>query len=239
MAEENELIRTVTHVLQEMTDEDICRLLQKYFNAIGKDPMSIGCMEELNTNFGDSKTYVIKNLSDNFNTKHSFYFITPDKMFHSFNSINDTPAIGCVIPEMEDYMVEHRNSLGNLKLEKIFASERQLDHKKMKTFEVLQAMDDEELCRIFNHVFSRLRVRHVIGHMNNIDAALNGYKMRDIFLMLDDDFNPHDNFYSFKPGVSRISSFNNIKESDFYYEKISLVVDYMVENNCQVNNSNF
>ena len=239
MTDENELIRTVTHVLQEMTDEDICKLSQKYFNAIGKDPMSIGRMEELNTNFSDSKTYVIKNLSDNFNTKHSFYFITPDEMFHSFNSINDSPAIGCVIPEMEDYMVEHRNSLGNPKLEKVFASERQLDHKKMKTFEALQTMNDEELCRIFNLVFSRLRLRYVIGYMNNIDEALSGYKMRDIFLMLDDDFSPHDNFYSFEPGMSRISSFNNMKESDFYYEKIGLVVDYMVENNCQVNNFKF
>ena len=35
MTEENELIGTVTHVLQEMTDEEICRLLQKYFGAIG------------------------------------------------------------------------------------------------------------------------------------------------------------------------------------------------------------
>lgn len=81
MTEENELISTVTHVLQEMTDEEICRLLQKYFSAIGKDPTLIGRMEELNDNFCDSKTYVIENLSSDFNPNHAFYCVSPNETF--------------------------------------------------------------------------------------------------------------------------------------------------------------
>ena len=123
MTEENELISTVTHVLQEMTDEEICRLLQKYFGAIGKDPTLIGRMEELNANFGDSKTYVIENLDSGFNPNHAFYCVSPDETFYSFESIyNSPPVITCVIPEMEDYMVENRNSLGISKLEEVFAN---------------------------------------------------------------------------------------------------------------------
>lgn len=237
MTEENELIRTVTCVLQEMTDEDICRLLQKYFSAIGKDPALIGCMEELNANFDDSKTYVIKNLDDNFNTEHSFYFITPDETFHSFNSINASIAIGCVIPEMEDYMVEHRNPLGISKLEEVFANERKLDRKKAKTFKALQAMNDEELFGVFSLAFRCQGWKCSIGRMENFGADFDGYGILDVFAMFDDDFNSHDVFYSFEMNRRKISSFNNIKNSDLYYERIGLIVDYIVENNDSLGNS--
>lgn len=238
MTEENELIGTVTHVLQEMTDEEICRLLQKYFGAIGKDPTLIGRMEELNANFGDLKTYVIENLDDNFNTEHSFYFITPDETFHSFNSIFNAPiAIGCVIPEMEDYMVEYRNPLGISKLEEVFANERKLDHKKAKTFKALQAMNDEESCRVLNLAFRRIGLRCTIGYMEDFDIAFDGYGMLNVFSMLDDKFNSHDVFYSFEPNRGKISSFNSIKDSDLYYERINLVADYIVESNDSLGNS--
>lgn len=238
MTEENKLISTVTHVLLEMTDEEICRLLQKYFGAIGKDPTSIGRMEELNANFDDSKTYVIKNLDDDFNAEHSFYFITPDEMFHSFNSIFNAPmAIGCVIPEMEDYMVEHRNPLGISKLEEVFANERKLDRKKAKTFKALQAMNDEESCRVLNLAFSRKGWKCIIDGMENFDVDFDGYGMLNVFSMLDDDFNSHDAFYSFEPNRGKISSFNSIKDSDLYYERINLVADYIVESNDSLGNS--
>lgn len=238
MTEENELIRTVTRVLQEMTDEEICRLLQKYFSAIGKDPTLIGRMEELNAIFGDSRTYVIKNLDDNFNTEHSFYFITPDETFHSFNSIFNAPiAIGCVIPEMEDYMVEHRNPLGISKLEEVFANERNLDHKKAKTFKALQAMNDEELFGVFSLAFRRQGWKSTMGRMENFGADFDGYGMLDVFSMLDDNFNSHDVFYSFEPNRGKISSFNSIKDSDLYYERINLVADYIVESNDSLGNS--
>lgn len=238
MTEENELIGTVTRVLQEMTDEDICRLLQKYFSAIGKAPTLIGRMEELNANFGDSKTYVIKNLDDDFNAEHSFYFITPDETFHSFNSIFNAPiAIGCVIPEMEDYMVEHRNPLGISKLEEVFANERNLDRKKAKTSKALQAMNDEELFGVFSLAFRRQGWKCSMGRMENFGADFDGYGILDVFAMFDDDFNSHDVFYSFEPNRGKISSFNNIKNSDLYYERIGLIVNYIVESNDSLGNS--
>lgn len=238
MTEENELISTVTHVLQEMTDEEICRLLQKYFGAIGKDPTLIGRMEELNANFGDSKTYVIENLDSGFNPNHAFYCVSPDETFYSFESIyNSPPVITCVIPEMEDYMVENRNSLGISKLEEVFANERKLDRKKAKTFKALQAINDEESCRVLNLAFRRIGLRCTIGYMEDFDIAFDGYGMLNVFSMLDDKFNSHDVFYSFEPNRGKISSFNSIKDSDLYYERINLVADYIVESNDSLGNS--
>lgn len=238
MTEENELISTVTHVLQEMTDEEICRLLQKYFGAIGKDPTLIGRMEELNANFGDSKTYVIENLDSGFNPNHAFYCVSPDETFYSFESIyNSPPVITCVIPEMEDYMVENRNSLGISKLEEVFANERKLDHKKAKTFKALQAMNDEELFGVFSLAFRRQGWKSTMGRMENFDADFDGYGMLDVFSMLNDNFNSHDVFYSFEPNRGKISSFNSIKDSDLYYERINLIADYIVESNDSLGNS--
>lgn len=238
MTEENELIGTVTHVLQEMTDEEICRLLQKYFGAIGKDPTLIGRMEELNANFGDSKTYVIENLDDNFNPNHAFYCVSPNETFYSFESIySSPPVIACVIPEMEDYMVENRNSLGISKLEEVFANERKLDRKKAKTFKALQAMNDEELFGVFSLAFRRQGWKSTMGRMENFGADFDGYGMLDVFSMLDDNFNSHDVFYSFEPNRGKISSFNSIKDSDLYYERINLVADYIVESNDSLGNS--
>lgn len=237
MTEENELISTVTHVLQEMTDEEICRLLQKYFGAIGKDPTSIGRMEELNANFDDSKTYVIENLSGDFNPNHAFYCVSPNETFYSFESIyNSPPAIACVIPEMEDYMVENRNPLGISKLEEVFANERKLDHKKAKTFKALQAMNDEELFGVFSLAFGRQGWKSTMGRMENFGTDFDGYGMLDVFSMLDDNFNSHDVFYSFEPNRGKISSFNSIKDSDLYYERIGWVIDYIVESNDSLGN---
>lgn len=77
----------------------------------------------------------------------------------------------------------------------------------------LKTMNDEELCRIFNCFFRRL------GTFDSVNSMA----------CFDDDFNVNDTFYAYS-AWDTISSFNWVKESNFFKDNVDNVIDEVVEN---------
>lgn len=78
--------------------------------------------------------------------------------------------------------------------------------------------------------FRRLGTFDSINSMACFDDDFSGYPLTEVIRMLADDFNVNDAFYAYVAWKDTISSFNGVKESNFFEDHVDDVVDEVVEN---------
>ena len=101
---------------------------------------------------------------------------------------------------------------------------------KETVLKALKTMNDEELCKIFNRFFRQLGTFDSVNTMSCFDDDFSGYPLTEVIGMLADDFNVNDVFYVYDAGQDTISSFNWVKESNFFKDNVDDVIDEVVEN---------
>lgn len=114
------------------------------------------------------------------------------------------------------------------KLLKFLKKQKMNNTLKETVFKTLKAMNDEELCKVFNYFFRRLGTFDSVNTMSCFDDDFSGYLLTKVIEMLTDDFNIFDAFYAYKNGM--IYSFNSIKDSTLFESNVDDVVDEVVEN---------
>lgn len=101
---------------------------------------------------------------------------------------------------------------------------------KETVLKALKTMNDEELCKIFNRFFRQSGTFDSVNTMSCFDDDFSGYPLTEVIGMLADDFNVNDVFYAYDAGQDTISSFNWVKESNFFKDNVDDVIDEVVEN---------